>query len=66
MKHMAELDLEGTLIQIYPGDSVGKWGKILHVTAEGIMVKVTKVTRAAGLQPMGGKWALFNSSVGAN
>ena len=47
MKHMADLDLEGTLIQIYPGDSVKKWGKILHVTAEGVMIKVTKVEKGS-------------------
>ena len=45
MEHMSDLNLEGTLIQIYPGDSVQKWGKILNVTKEGIMVKVVKVNR---------------------
>tara|TARA_R100000388_G_C7123652_1_gene102131 strand:+ start:219 stop:461 length:243 start_codon:yes stop_codon:yes gene_type:complete len=43
MKSMTDLNLEGKLIQIYPGDSVQKFGEVLHVTKEGIMVKVTKV-----------------------
>jgi len=45
MEHMSDLNLEGKLIQIYPGDSVQKWGNILHVTKEGIMVKVVKVNK---------------------
>lgn len=45
MKHMADLNLEGQLIQIYPGDSVQKWGKILQVTKEGIMIEVVKVDK---------------------
>ena len=47
MKHMADLNLEGALIKIYPGDSVQKWGNILHVTKEGIVVKVVKVDRGS-------------------
>ena len=47
MKHMADLNLEGALIKIYPGDSVQKWGNILHVTKEGIMVKVVKVDQGS-------------------
>ena len=43
MKSMADLNLEGKLIQIYPGDSVQKFGEILNITKEGIIVKVTKV-----------------------
>ena len=45
MKSMTDLNLEGKHIQIHPGDSVKKWGEILHVTKEGIMVKVTKVNK---------------------
>ena len=47
MKSMADLNLEGKLIQIYPGDSVQKFCEVLHVTKEGIMVKVTKVDRGS-------------------
>ena len=43
MKSMADLNLEGKLIQIYPGDSVQKFGEILNITKEGIIVNVTKV-----------------------
>ena len=45
MEHMSDLNLEGKLIQIHPGDSVQKWGNILHVTKEGIVVKVVKVNQ---------------------
>ena len=45
MKSMTDLNLEGKYIQIFPSDSIQKWGNILHVTKEGIMVKVTKVNR---------------------
>ena len=47
MKHMTDLNLEGALIKIHPGDSVQKWGNILHVTKEGIVVKVVKVDRGS-------------------
>ena len=47
MKHMADLNLEGALIKIHPSDSVQKWGNILHVTKEGIMVKVVKVDQGS-------------------
>ena len=47
MEHMSDLNLKGQLIQIYPGDSVKKWGKILHVTKEGIMLKAVKVDRGS-------------------
>ena len=47
MKSMTDLTLEGKTIKIFPGDSVQKWGRILHVTREGIMVKVTKVDKGS-------------------
>ena len=47
MKSMTDLNLEGKVIKIFPSDSVSKWGKILHVTTEGIMVKVTKVDKGS-------------------
>ena len=43
MKRMSDLNLEGKTIQIFPNDSISKWGTILHVTVEGIVVLVTKV-----------------------
>ena len=45
MKSMSDLNLEGKLIQIHPGDSIKKWGTILHVTNEGIVIKVVKVNK---------------------
>ena len=47
MKSMTDLNLEGQLIQISPGDSVQKWGHILHVTKEGIMIRVTDVNKGS-------------------
>ncbi len=47
MKHMADLDLEGKYIRIFPGDSVKKWGLIKDVTAEGIIVTVTYVDKGS-------------------
>jgi len=47
MKSMTDLNLEGKVIQIHPGDSVSKWGIINHVTKEGIMVKVLKVDKGS-------------------
>ena len=47
MKSMIDLNLEGKYIKIFPGDSVKKWGEILHVTKEGIMVKVTHVDKGS-------------------
>lgn len=42
-KTMQSLNIEGRHIKLYPGDSVKKWGKIVHVTTEGLIVLITKV-----------------------
>ena len=45
MKSMANLDIEGRSIQLFPGDSVSKWGVINHSTVEGIIVYITAVRK---------------------
>lgn len=54
MKSMTDLDFEGRIIQLYPTDTVSKWGRILHVTEEGIVVKITEVSMVGGSVVHGG------------
>lgn len=44
MKYVKE-DYVGKQIQLYPGDSVSKWGEILNVDDLGWTIKITKVNK---------------------
>tara|TARA_B100000674_G_scaffold317341_1_gene264071 strand:+ start:3204 stop:3440 length:237 start_codon:yes stop_codon:yes gene_type:complete len=56
MKSMLDLDLEGRQIKLYPGDSVKKWGEIIHATTEGVIVRILKVNK--------GSWSESSYEVG--
>ena len=46
MKYIKE-DYVGKTIQLYPGDTVSKWGEILDVNDLGWTIKITRINRAA-------------------
>ena len=44
MKYVKE-NYVGTAIQLYPGDTVSKWGEILNVDDLGWTIKITRVNK---------------------
>ena len=47
MKSMLDLKLEGKYVKVFPGDSVKKWGVILHSTKEGLVIKATRCNQGS-------------------
>ena len=46
MKDIRQLeDLIGEEVQIYPGDSYSKWGKIIDINNNGMLFLITKADR---------------------
>ena len=35
-------DLIGEVVQIYPGDTYKKWGRIIEVTEKGVLFEITR------------------------
>mgnify|MGYP003294253172 CR=1 FL=1 len=35
-------DLIGKVVQIYPGDTYSKWGRILEINDQGVLFEITK------------------------
>ena len=44
-RSMLDLELAGKHVKVFPGDSVKKWGVILHSTKEGLFIKATRCSQ---------------------
>lgn len=38
-------DLIGEEVQIYPGDTYSKWGRIIEITDKGVLFEITKAEK---------------------